>query len=327
MHDERCRVFLHPSGSRRLKRMKRPLPHTRPARRIGVLSAGLLSLCLTGWAGCGATERTVDSPIRVMTFNVLCSFCNLEDFDPWEERLAYFADILARHDPDLIGLQELMLASEVEQLRTLRPGYEAVFFHNEQGLKDYPDATILYRSSRYELLESGSYWLSPTPDEPWSVGFSKTAQLFRLVLWARLEDESQGRELFFVTTHFDNNAPSQDLSAPLLLERTAPMADRLPVVVTGDFNSQTFDPAYHVLVEGLPGSDFRFTDAYEIASERRIETNLDPPPPYDAVGRIDHIFLAGHAWRSREWAVDMTTYGSRSRYPSDHFPVAAVLEW
>jgi len=42
-----------------------------------------------------------------MTFNVLCSFCNLREFDPWSERLAYFGDIFARHDPDLIGLQEL----------------------------------------------------------------------------------------------------------------------------------------------------------------------------------------------------------------------------
>ena len=72
-------------------------------------------------------------PLTVMTFNVLCSFCDLRNFDPWSERLNDFEDIFARHDPDLIGLQELSPpplnnGMEVEQILAHAPGRAAVSF-------------------------------------------------------------------------------------------------------------------------------------------------------------------------------------------------------
>ncbi|MBI2061262.1 MAG: endonuclease/exonuclease/phosphatase family protein [Nitrospirae bacterium] len=295
-------------------------------RKIGTILRRLsvTAVCLIGCAG---GENPGDpAPLKVMTFNVLCSFCNA-DYDPWADRLQYFADIFQRHDPDLIGLQELVLAKEVEEILAVAPGYEAIYFHNEQALKDYPDAAILYRTARFEVSETGSFWLSPTPDEPWSLGFAKGGQLFRLVIWARLKQISDGRELYFVTTHFDNNSPSQDLSAPLLLERIAPLAAKHPTVVTGDFNSQTFDPAYKTLVEGVSGTGFRFINAFDIAAQWSIDTNLSPVPAYDVPGRIDHIFLAGANWRCKDWTVDLNAYGPNQRFPSDHFPIAATLEW
>ena len=33
--------------------------------------------------------------LRVMTFNVLCSFCGGDEYDPWSARLAYFEDLPA----------------------------------------------------------------------------------------------------------------------------------------------------------------------------------------------------------------------------------------
>ena len=54
----------------------------------------------------------------------------------------------------------------------------------------------------------------------------------------------------------------QELSAPLVLERTAALASELPVIMVGDYNSQPSDPAYAILTEGVDGAGPRFADAF-----------------------------------------------------------------
>ena len=143
--------------------------------------------------------------------------------------------------------------------------------------------------------------------------------------WTHLRQHSDGWELLFVTTHFDNNSPSQELSAPLFLERTEPWAAEMPVVATGDFNSQPDDLAYRILTEGVSGTGFHLTNAFDLADDWRIDTNQEPVPDYDVPGRIDHIFVAGGDWSCPDWAVDLWVYGDLDRYPSDHFAMSAEL--
>jgi endonuclease/exonuclease/phosphatase family metal-dependent hydrolase len=298
---------------------------------MGVVAALVLVL-----SGCGESTDNGAAPsasppaLAVMSFNVLCSFCDLRNFDPWSERLVDFGDIVARHDPDLIGLQELSPppinnGMEVEQILAHAPGRTAISFTSAPGA--YPDATILYRTTRFNVLDHGSYWLSPTPDVPMSIGFAKT-QLPRLVVWARLADNAAGgRELYFATTHFDNNSPSQEKSAPLLQERTAPFAANQPVIVVGDFNSRPDSTAYRILTTDA-SRGFVFQNAFDL-TPLRVVTNQTPPPAYDVNDRIDHIFLAGSGitWSVRDWVVDLTVYGAKQRYPSDHFPVVAEVNF
>jgi len=275
-------------------------------------------------SACGSDDdekQNPPRPITLMTFNVLCSLCNLQEYDPWAERLVYFEDIFARYDPDLIGLQELTpLNGEVDQVLAHAPDRSAVYFHPEDR-PPYPDATIVYRTSRFEELEHGEYWLSPTPDVPSSSGFA-SPQLPRLVVWARLRDRAGDRELYFATTHFDNNSPSQELSAPLVLERTAPWTKTHPVIVNGDFNSRPDSTAYGILTGG-------FQNAFDLAAEWHVDTNQSPEPAYDLDDRIDHNFLAGEGvgWTVSSWVVDLTVYGDKQRYPSDHFPIVSVVEY
>lgn len=188
----------------------------------------------------------------------------------------------------------------------------------------------MFRSERFELSNHGFYWLSPTPDVPSSTGFTDGQQLPRLVAWAELLDERSRRRLYFASTHFDATSPSQEKSAPLVVERTAPHAADLPVVVVGDFNSKPDDPAFQTLVggSGEPGG-VRFVDSQAIADTWRIDMNQDPAPEYDLGERIDHIFLAGGGvtWKVSEWVVDLHLYGPNERYPSDHRAMVARLDY
>jgi endonuclease/exonuclease/phosphatase family metal-dependent hydrolase len=262
-------------------------------------------------------------PMVVMTFNILCSFCD-DTYDPWEDRIGYISDTIARHDPDLVGLQELFTGEEVQQLLDLNPEYDALFYSDENI--DYADATIWWRADRYELLESGFYWLSPTPDVALSVGFSPP-QLARMVTWAHLRELSNGAELLFVDTHFDNNTPSQELSAPLLLERTEDQAGALPIIVVGDFNSRPDSPAYAILVGGVVPGEFALTNSFDLAAMWSVDSNQDPVPPYDPDIRIDHMFVAGGQWSVPWWVVDTWVYGASDLHTSDHFAMATELHF
>lgn len=292
----------------------------RAARALAALALALAALA----AGCGPA-----APPRftVLTFNVLCSFCDTANYDPWADRLDAFDDVLARHAPDLFGLQELFTAAQVQEVADRVPGYGRVYFHDPAGqrLVDYPDATLFYRESLFELVESGAYWLSDTPDTAWSFGWAN-AQFWRLVAWARLRHKPSGRELYAATVHVDNNHPNQDRSAPLLLARTAAPAATLPVILMGDFNSDPSTSAYATLVGGVDGQGFKLQDAWSLAAQRELLHNQSSTPAYAPEERIDHVFLGGPSpWKVERWRVDLYRYGAQQRYPSDHFAISALL--
>ena len=269
-----------------------------------------------------------DATLTVMTFNVLCFFCNDVEYDPWEDRLGYFTDIFQRHDPDLIGLQELLFfKGELEPILEQNPAYSALYFKDEtQDLfKEYADAAILYRTDRFEVVQNGCYWLSETPDVPLSGGWADS-NLPRLVAWAHLRQLSDGSELYFASTHFDNNSPNQEMSAPIFVEHTASWATNMPAIVVGDFNSRPDSPAYQTLISPHSATNIQLLNTFDLAADWAIATNQTPLPAYDPAHRIDHIFVAGdHPWSAFDWAVDMYTYGPQDRYPSDHFAIIATL--
>jgi endonuclease/exonuclease/phosphatase family metal-dependent hydrolase len=295
--------------------------------------AWLLTIML--WTACAPADDQLPDPepLTAMSFNVLCSFCD-SSYDPWDDRLGYFADIFERHDPDVLGLQEVSFPSEVEELQALLGDFDALYFDDPTEMA-WPDALILFRRARFEVVASGFYWLSPTPDEPFSNGFAPDGQLPRLVAWAHLRELQADAELVFITTHFDNNSPSQELSAPLLLERTEPWAAQLPVLVTGDFNSQTYDEAFAILTGGVDGQGFHLLDTQPLADAWSVHTTDDPPPDYDLAGRIDYLFIDaphgddggdGRRWKVHDWTVDLGRYGESHMYPSDHRAMAATVQ-
>jgi len=256
-----------------------------------------------------------------MTYNILVALPN-PDYDPWSVRAEHVAAAILRHQPDLVGLQE-PIQSQVDDLLEMAPGYAAL----PLSILD-TDAAILYRLERFEPLEHWIYWLSPTPDVPHSTGFGNF--LFRMVLSVRMRDRDTGAEFFFVNTHFDNTAPCQELSAPLFLERTGPLAQELPVVVTGDFNSKPDSVAYDILTHGVPGQGegaFALQDTFFLAPGYQVWGREGDDLSYDPAHRIDHVFLPPGPFFCTRWVVDKTTYGPDRKEPSDHYPVVADVGW
>ena len=253
--------------------------------------------------------------LRVMTFNI--RYGTAPDGDNvWPNRRELVAETIRGQQPDLIGLQEA-LRDQLDYLTETLPEYAAVGVGREAaGGGEY--SAILYRRSRFDLSDAGTFWLSATPEEPGSKNWGNN--LPRICTWVRLLDRTDQRRLAYFNTHWDHESqPARLEGAKLMAERVAEASSRgLPVIVTGDFNAAPSNPAMRALVEG--GS---LLDSFAVAHPD--ETNVGT---FNGFGerlqsaKIDAV-LVSDQWRVDDARIIRPEEGGR--YPSDHFPVTATL--
>lgn len=305
-------------------------PLSARCRAVWLLSAFLCA--------CGADQIQLKSdidwtprafgPLTVMTYNVLCPVCTVEF--PWTERLPAFRRLVARHNPDLIAAQELIIPIDADHFLGALPQAADGGPAYERLCRANCDNVAYYRRDRFELLDNGSIWLSSWP--------------YRYAAWAALREKQSGATFLFVFAHFDNRQPNQERSAEVLRQALAPWLEReTPVIVAGDFNSsasgssQVHDghaasqPGYQALAAFL-------TNAYDLTADRRVYTNHPEPDTNSFLfeNMIDHIFVSPATtpgvtrWRVQHWGVDYwwatSEFTPRPRYPSDHWPVITRLE-
>jgi endonuclease/exonuclease/phosphatase family metal-dependent hydrolase len=95
---------------------------------------------------------------------------------------------------------------------------------------------IMYRKSRYALLNSGFFWMSETPEKP---SFGWDAKCRRVTVWGLFRDKKTGDEFYFFDTHFDHVGHSARRNEAVMI--TAKMkeiaGEKHPVIVCGDFNT------------------------------------------------------------------------------------------
>ncbi len=280
-----------------------------------------------------ATFETADpAAVVVLDANVMCSFCKNSDHPEWVQdwsaRVLWWHDVILRHDPDLMALQEFQeivptdpVLSQPEQIIKPENAYDFEYYHYKPGdlfEQNYDDATVFWKKARFDKLDTGVFWLSPTPDASYSTGFHQPQEP-RLVVWVLLHDKTNNRDFYFANTHFDNNAPSQKLSSPLVLQRFAALPGPHPILFGGDFNSAPDTDAYKTLVQGVDGKGMKMEDARYTAKTAAVFSNVKPPPM--ALGDfedIDHIFLTGATFTVSWWVLDLWRYGDLLQAPSDH---------
>lgn len=278
---------------------------------------------------CHGEEPCSSGVIRVLTYNVFCRICGQEGDDPWDVRVARLRRLVERYDPDLIGSQELGGWKDMQEYLPEGDKYATVTF--EFGPWTYGDSALFYRRSRYELLDSGQFWLSPNPGLPFGFSWLKLSAP-RYLTWACLRDLHTGFTFLFLNSHLDNNTLNKESSAPLIYKTFSAHAERLPIIFTGDFNTNPTTTRYTVLQQGHDGVQV-FHNAADIAAQREVQVYLpgnDEPSSTGAFDRfehmIDHIFVAGPtSTEVLRWVVDENLYGEPLRQASDHPALYAEL--
>ncbi|MBU0640073.1 MAG: endonuclease/exonuclease/phosphatase family protein [Planctomycetes bacterium] len=283
-------------------------------RRRIFLAWMLLGGLLTVPSGCSMPD-----PIRVMTFNIRYGTAP-DGPNHWELRRDLVIETIRAHDPDVVGLQEV-LADQAEAICDALPDYAFVGVGRRDGALAGEFVPIMYRKELFLATDTGHFWLSEHPNQPGSVGWD--AALPRLVTWVQLRFKKNAlNEIYVFNTHFDHRGSRARLEASKLLRRVVDSKGGTPIIVLGDFNCGPNSAPYWTLT-GDTSNLAELRDPYVMLKRNELEAGT-----YHAFNgrregqRIDWV-LHNHRFEPQEVEIDHRVFDGR--YPSDHFPVTATL--
>ena len=257
-----------------------------------------------------------------MSFNLRYDTPN-DSANAWPNRKDWVAGLIRFHGADVVGVQEA-LAHMLTDLDARLPGFSRVGVGRADGRSRGEFSAIFYRSDRLALLDSGTFWLSPTPEVAGSKGWD--AAIERVATWARFRDRLTGCTHLQLNTHFDHiGEQARQESARLIRRRLAQLANGQPIVMTGDLNSTPTSGAYRILTrDTVAGATPPLADAmltsrsghYGPTSSWTAFRAIEPGRRIDYVLVSTPVTVSAHGILPDSW---------NGRFPSDHLPVLAAL--
>jgi endonuclease/exonuclease/phosphatase family metal-dependent hydrolase len=253
--------------------------------------------------------------LRVISFNVRYPAKD-DGPDLWDLRKDRLIEVIRRSRPDLMGTQELFHIQGQYIVEKL-PEY-AWFGVSRRGNQEDEHMGVFYRRNRLRVIESGNFWLSETPEKPGSSSWDMS--LPRMVTWGLFETADRAHRFYYYNTHFAHRRQDETArlaSARLIAERIRLLPRDTFFLMTGDFNAPAGGAVYEVFASTL-------VDAWTKAARRTgPEGTFHGFSGKPGNARIDWILFRGTA---RVTEAETITWNDNGRYPSDHFPVLAVLE-
>lgn len=290
-------------------------------KRISLLV--LLALIL-GLSGSFSPLRAADTPLlKVMSFNIRYGAAN-DGTNSWPLRKDLVLDTIKVADPDLLGLQEV-LGFQAEFLKDNLKGYAFHGVGREDGKEKGEYVPLMYKTSRFEMEDSGHFWFSETPEIAGSKSWDSS--LPRMLSWVALRDVKNDRVIIFSNVHFDHRGPQARLeSAKLMRERWEEFQGEIPLIITGDFNTDEDKAPYAALVNAEGFSGTKLIDSYRVINPERSpnEASFSRWVGVRKGTRIDWIIHSPDLV-TRNATINYTQDGGR--YPTDHYPIEAVLRY
>ena len=264
----------------------------------------LCAICLgvvLGITSCSAPKNE----IKVISYNVRLSGGDGENH--WDKRKHASINMINDEKPTVFGLQEAK-PDQMQYLVENLPQYGWVGVGRDDGVSSGEHMAIFYLKDEVELLDSGTFWLSETPDTP-SMGWDAACK--RTCTWTKLKMKKTGTEFAYLNTHLDHvGKEAQRNGLALMVERCAQIVPKgMTAFVTADFNATTDDAIFEPLKADM-------LDARETAPETDRRGTFNGFDNLQNVV-IDHIFYRGaeaHTFRVLD-----KYYGAP--YISDHYPV------
>ena len=263
-----------------------------------------------------AQRRGGEIELGLMTFNI--RFATEADGDnAWSKRKDLVVETIEKYDPVILGLQEC-LDSQAYYLDEQMPQYR--WFGIGRDRNGGGEMTpIFYKPDVVTPIETGTFWLSETPNEPASRSWD--AAITRIVTWIRFFHPETSRFFTVYNTHYDHRGEEARANASrVLAEHIGELPADEPIIAMGDFNAKGGDSEpWQVLV------DAGLEDTWLLAEEQ-----VGPPvtfsrwthPREGVDSRIDWIMVRADADVE---VCETVLHNDDGRYPSDHYPVYARL--
>jgi endonuclease/exonuclease/phosphatase family metal-dependent hydrolase len=308
------------------------MTHRKPSAMLIVIF--LLSIFISSGlcqnVGPAATEKALKSglELKVMTFNIRYGTAD-DGENRWENRRQMIINVLHDNKPDVVGLQEA-LDFQLREIRHELAEYGQIGVAREDGKTKGEYCAILYRQDRLEVNESGTFWFSDTPDVPGSSHWGNAN--VRICTWARFVEKKSGGAFYLYNLHLDHASQvSREKSVVLLSRRIRDRKHPDAFIITGDFNSGESNPAILYLKGKTAfgkGADKAGNPLPLVDSFRVLYPDANDVGTFNEFAghrkgeKIDYIFTAADVQVVETQIIHAESNG---RYPSDHFPVTALL--
>ncbi len=259
---------------------------------------------------------SAQKPMNIITYNI--RYNNPSDKEnAWPNRRENVVKLLKFHKADIFSVQEA-LYDQMMDLKDGMTGFDYVGVGRDDGNVNGEFSAIFYNSSRYTLLENGTFWLSKTPKIP---SKSWDAALNRICTWARLKDSETRKTFYVFNTHFDHKGvKARKESALLILKKISELAERKDaVILTGDFNLTPEEKPLVLIRQKMKDS----RQISETVPQGPVGTFNDFDFMSKLDSRIDYIFT-NRMVDVKSYAV--LTDSKDNRYPSDHLPVLVQIQ-
>jgi endonuclease/exonuclease/phosphatase family metal-dependent hydrolase len=280
-----------------------------------------VSILFMSWTALAAAPKA-HPPLKVMSFNIRYGAAD-DGENSWSHRRDLVRETIRVFNPDLLGLQEV-LEFQAEFLQENLREYEFHGVGREDGTTKGEFVPVMYKRDRFERLDAGHFWLSETPEIPGSKSWDSS--LPRMLSWVALRDRRSSHDAFvFANVHFDHRGKeARKESARLMRQRADEIEGQYPVIITGDFNTTEDLQPYAILVQARESNGEKLVDTYRGVHpvRSRFESTSSRWTGRREGSRIDWI-LHSSEFKTLKASINYTQ--DEGRYPSDHYPVEAVI--
>ena len=258
-------------------------------------------------------EEKAEENLRIMSFNIRCLNVGT---DSWEDRIGIVSQTILDSEADSIGVQEATPEWMATLKNTVSEKYAYVGVGRDDGDNEGEYSAVFYLKDKYDVIDSGTFWLSETPDKP-SKGWDAACN--RICTWARLKNKETGEEYVHMNSHFDHvGISARKNSVSLILERAKAFGD-IPVVFTADMNVKEGSSNYLQFTESM-----YFYDTKHLAPDTMDYcTYHDTKPNAHKDDVIDYVMI-NDGFDAVSYKV--VTQGIDGRFVSDHYPIYADIK-
>ena len=249
--------------------------------------------------------------MKVMSFNLLCSG---KFRRRWQNRIPLAVRPIRNYEPDTFGVQEAHIGW-MNALAASLPDYAWVGVGRDDGAEKGEFSAVFFRRDMFTLIDSGTFWLSETPEKP---GLGWDADCIRVCTWALLENVETGKRFVHFNTHLDHiGRVAQQKGAELVAERSRTLFADVPAFFTGDFNVTPDSAPCKAVKSG------GFLDARDVAPVTDKGVTFHDFESGRESSVIDYVFVRGDVKVNSFSVIRDKIDGD---LPSDHYPVIAEID-
>lgn len=254
--------------------------------------------------------------LKIMSYNLRVDFGG-DGANNWEFRRDFLAGQLQFYEPDFIGTQEGK-AHQLKFINSLLADYTFIGLSRDDSKTEGEFSALFYNHKKFKFLSGSTFWLSETPEKK-SKGWDAAYE--RICTYGLFEDLKTKRQFYVFNTHLDHiGEKARTNSAQLIIDRIKVVNTKnLPVIVTGDFNSEPTNAAYQTIAAFL--SDSKTISKIKPFGPSGTFNAFKFHEPVAVL--IDYIFTSKNNIEVLKHAV--LSDSKDCKYPSDHLPVYAEI--